>query len=105
MTFIDTHTLQTIERLPGWRGRDFDSSSMTFAYDEFDTGSCIHEHDHPQEEVWHVHRRRVGNHHQPGIQRSSPGMVAIVPANTRHAVKAISQGKAIVVDYPLCEPP
>jgi len=27
MTFIDTNKLPTIERLPGWRGRYFDSAS------------------------------------------------------------------------------
>jgi quercetin dioxygenase-like cupin family protein len=28
-------------------------------------------------------------------------MVAIVPANAPHAVKALSDGKAIVADYPV----
>jgi quercetin dioxygenase-like cupin family protein len=30
-------------------------------------------------------------------------MVAIVPPNTAHSVKALSDGKAIVADYPLRE--
>jgi quercetin dioxygenase-like cupin family protein len=105
MTFINTHTLQTIERLPGWRGRYFDSPSMTFAYYEFDAGSSIHEHDHPQEEVWHVIEGELEITIDGVIQCSSPGMVGIVPANTRHAVRALSHGKAIVVDYPLRELP
>ena len=54
MTFIDTNKLETIERLPGWRGRYFDSPSMTFAHYQFDAGSSIHEHSHPQEEVYEV---------------------------------------------------
>jgi quercetin dioxygenase-like cupin family protein len=28
------------------------------------------------------------------------GIVAIVPANVRHSVKALSDGRAIIVDYP-----
>ena len=36
-------------------------------------------------------------------KRVGPGFVGIVPSNTRHAVKAISSGKAIIVDYPLRE--
>jgi len=49
MPFIDTNKLPAIERLLGWRGRYFDSPSMTFAHYEFDAGSSIHEHFHPQE--------------------------------------------------------
>jgi quercetin dioxygenase-like cupin family protein len=54
MTFIDTSKLPMIERLPGWRGRYFDSANMTFAHYEFDAGASIHEHFHPQEEVYHI---------------------------------------------------
>ena len=36
-------------------------------------------------------------------QRICPGHVGIVPSNTPHSVKAITNGKVIVVDYPLRE--
>jgi quercetin dioxygenase-like cupin family protein len=29
------------------------------------------------------------------------GVVAIVPSNARHSVKALTDGRAIIVDYPL----
>ena len=54
MPFVDTSTLEAVERRPGWYGRYFDSPSMTFAHYEFTEGSTIHEHSHPQEEVWQV---------------------------------------------------
>ena len=54
MPFIDTCTLDVIERLPGWHGRYFHSPSMTFAHYDFVRGSSIHEHSHPQEEVYEV---------------------------------------------------
>ncbi len=54
MTYIDTSKLPAVERLPGWRGRYFNSPSMTFAHYEFDAGASIHEHSHPQEEVYEV---------------------------------------------------
>src|SRR5712692_5275992 len=63
MAFIDTSKLPIVERLPGWRGRYFDSPSMTFAHYEFDAGSSIHEHSHPQEEVYRIIRRRTGTGH------------------------------------------
>ena len=54
MTRIDTSTLPVVERLPGWHGRYFDSPSMTFAHYQFDQGAAIHEHSHPQEEVYEI---------------------------------------------------
>jgi quercetin dioxygenase-like cupin family protein len=54
VTFVDPSTLEVVERRPGWFGRSFDSPNMTFAHYEFTAGSTIHEHSHPQEEVWEV---------------------------------------------------
>jgi quercetin dioxygenase-like cupin family protein len=105
MTFIDTSRLPAIERLPGWRGRYFDSSSMTFAHYEFDAGSSIHEHSHPQEEVYEIIEGELEITISGVTQRIGPGLVAIVPPNALHAVKAISSGRLIVVDHPLREPP
>src|SRR5260370_8227984 len=59
MPVIDTRELKTIERLPGWKGRYFDSGSMTFGHYVFDAGSSIHEHSHPNEEVWNVIERQL----------------------------------------------
>jgi hypothetical protein len=56
MPFVNTHGLKVIERLPGWKGRYFHSASMTFAHYEFAAGSAIHEHFHPEEEVYEANR-------------------------------------------------
>src|SRR6476660_1656144 len=101
MPFIDTSSLNVIERLPGWRGRYFHSPSMTFAHYEFVRGSSIHEHFHPQEEVYEVIEGQLELTISGVRQRISPGHVAIVPPNAPHSVKAITDGKVIVVDYPL----
>ena len=34
-------------------------------------------------------------------QIARAGLVAIVPSNVRHSVKALTDGRAIIVDYPL----
>jgi mannose-6-phosphate isomerase-like protein (cupin superfamily) len=54
MPFVDTSSLKVVERLPGWHGRYFHSPSMTLAHYDFVRGSSIHEHFHPQEEVWEI---------------------------------------------------
>jgi quercetin dioxygenase-like cupin family protein len=99
--FVDTTNLKVIERLPGWRGRYFHSSNMTFAHYEFDRGASIHEHFHPQEEVYEVIEGELEVTIDGVAQIARPGMVAIVPANGRHSVKALTDGRAIIVDYPV----
>ena len=101
MPFIDTTSLGVIERLPGWRGRYFHSSSMTFAHYEFTRGASIHEHFHPQEEVYEVIEGELEITIDGAARVARPGVVAIVPANARHSVKALTDGRAIIVDYPL----
>ncbi len=105
VTFIDTNQLPVVERKRGWRGRYFDSPNMTFAHYEFDAGSSIHEHFHLEEEVWQIVEGELEITIDGVTKRVGPGSVGIVPSNTRHTVKAISSGKAIIVDYPLREHP
>jgi quercetin dioxygenase-like cupin family protein len=101
MPFIDTNKLKVPERLPGWHGRYFQSASMTFAHYDFAKGSSIHEHFHPQEEVYEVIEGELEMTVDGVTQIARPGLVAIVPSNVRHAVKALTDGRAIIVDYPL----
>jgi quercetin dioxygenase-like cupin family protein len=101
MPFIDTSTLDVIERLPGWHGRHFHSPSMTFAHYDFVRGSSIHEHSHPQEEVYEVIDGELEMTIDGVAQVVRAGLVASVPANVRHTVKALTDGRAIIVDYPL----
>jgi quercetin dioxygenase-like cupin family protein len=101
MPFVDTSNLPVIERLPGWRGRYFHSPSLTFGHYDFTRGASIHEHFHPQEEVWEVieGELEVTIDGVPHVARA--GTAAIVPAGVRHSAKALTDGRAIVVDFPL----
>ena len=101
MPFIDTSVLKVTERLPGWYGRYFHSPSMTFAHYDFKSGSSIHEHFHPQEEVYEVIEGELELTIDGVKQVARPGLVGIVLSNVRHSVKALTDGRAIIVDYPL----
>jgi quercetin dioxygenase-like cupin family protein len=101
MPFVDMRDLKITERLPGWYGRYFHSLSMTFAHYDFVRGSSIHEHFHPQEEVYEVIEGELEVTIDGITQIARAGMVAIVPSNVRHSVKALTDGRAIIVDYPL----
>ncbi|MGD0364643.1 MAG: cupin domain-containing protein [Bryobacteraceae bacterium] len=100
MPFVDTTSLRVIERLPGWHGRYFHSPNMTFAHYDFLSGASIHEHFHPQEEVYEVIAGELEVTIDGVAEIVRPGLVAIVPSNARHSVKALTDGRAIVVDYP-----
>jgi len=101
MPLVDTSQLTVIERLPGWRARIFNSASMTFAHYEFDAGSTIHEHHHEQEEVWNVIEGELEVTVDGVACLARPGVVAIVPPNTPHSVRAVTDGRAIIVDHPV----
>jgi quercetin dioxygenase-like cupin family protein len=100
MPFVDTASLKVIERLPGWHGRYFHGASMTFAHYDFACGASIHEHYHPEEEVYEVIEGELEVTIDGVAQIARPGLAAIVPSNARHSVKALTGGKAIVVDHP-----
>lgn len=101
MPFIDTSALKVVERLPGWYGRYFSSANMTFAHYDFKRGSTIHEHFHPQEEVYEIIEGELELTIDGAKQVARPGLVGIAPSNVRHSVKALTDGRAIIVDYPL----
>jgi quercetin dioxygenase-like cupin family protein len=101
MPFVDVSSLEVMERLPGWHGRYFHSQSMTFAHYDFARGSSIHEHFHAQEEVYEVIEGELEVTIDGATQIARAGVVAIVPSNARHSVRALTDGRAIIVDCPV----
>ena len=100
MPFVDTSGLDVIERLPGWHGRYFHSANMTFAHYDFTRGASIHEHFHSEEEVYELIEGELEVTIEGVAQIARAGMVAIVPSNARHSVKALTDGRVIIVDHP-----
>jgi quercetin dioxygenase-like cupin family protein len=103
MAFIDADAMKHDERLPGWRGRHWRSDQMSFAHYDIDAGSSIHEHHHPHEEVWVVIEGELEVTIAGETRKAGPGTVAIVPRDTRHSVRAITPGRAIVANHPVRE--
>jgi len=101
MPIVDVSSLRVTERLPGWYGRYFHSQNMTFAHYDFVRGASIHEHFHPQEEVYEVIEGELEVTIDGVAHVVKPGFAAIVPSNAHHSVKALTDGRAIIVDYPL----
>jgi quercetin dioxygenase-like cupin family protein len=100
MTFIDTNHLSVKEPRAGWKGRFFHSQNMTFAYYAVAAGAWIHEHSLPNDEVWNVIDGELEIKIAAETQVAGPGCAVVVPPDTPHAVKALTDVRAIVVDYP-----
>jgi hypothetical protein len=72
----------------------FSLAQLTFAHYEYAAGSKIHEHLHPEEEVYEV----IEDDLEVTIDGRSE--IAIVPATSRYSVRALRDGRLIVVDHP-----
>ncbi len=101
MPFLDPAKMPAAEPLPGWKGRFWRSENMSFAHYDFEAGSSIHEHHHPNEEVWTVIEGELEVTVDGVTEVAGPGFVAVVPSDVPHAVKARTHGKAIVSNWPV----
>jgi mannose-6-phosphate isomerase-like protein (cupin superfamily) len=102
MPVVDGSALPPHERLPGWIGRTFHSENMTFAYwDIAADATPLHEHHHPQEEVWNVVEGTLALTIDGVEQIVAAGSAAIVPPDVPHSARPVTACRAIVVDYPL----
>lgn len=75
---------------------------MTFAHYDIAAGaSPLHEHQHEQEEVWHVVEGDVALSIGGEEQVLVAGCVAVVPPGTPHAVRPLGACRAIIADHPV----
>jgi quercetin dioxygenase-like cupin family protein len=74
---------------------------MTFTHYGFTRGSSTHGHFRAQEEVYEVIEGELELTISGATEIARPGLVAVVPSNARHSVKALTHGRAIIIDYPL----
>jgi quercetin dioxygenase-like cupin family protein len=100
MALIDTRELTPKEPREGWKGRFFHSRNMTFGYYRVKAGAWIHEHSHPNDEVWNVVAGRLEITIDGETTVAGPGCAAVVPPNAKHSVRALTDARAIVVDHP-----
>ncbi len=102
MGLVDASALRTRSPLPGWTGRFFDSENMTFAYWDITADATpLHEHHHPNEEVWHVVEGRLAITVDGTELIAGAGCAVMIPPDSPHSARALSDVRTIVVDYPL----
>ncbi len=101
MPVVDVKQLDVGEPLPGWHDRYFHSESMSFAYYDVDQGAAVHEHWHPEEEVWHIVEGVLEITIDGEKHLAEAGSAVIVPSNAHHSVKAPKRAKVIIANHPL----
>jgi mannose-6-phosphate isomerase-like protein (cupin superfamily) len=99
--FIDASDMIRGAPLHGWSGRFFHSTNMTFAlWDIAADAIDLHEHVHPQEEVWNVVEGEVLLVIDGHARALGSGHAAVVPPNVRHSATVSGSCRVIVTDYP-----
>jgi mannose-6-phosphate isomerase-like protein (cupin superfamily) len=102
--FIERDQMLRGAPLPGWSGSFFHSAHMTFAIWEIADGAApLHEHDHPQEEVWNVVSGEIALMVAGEERIVRAGCAVVVPPSTRHSARPLGACRALVTDWPLRE--
>ncbi len=101
MPVIDIDGLPILEPRPGWRGRFFHSANMTFAYYSIAVGAAVDEHQHAEEEVWHVVEGELEVTLAGTATHVEAGQAIVVPGGQPHSVRALGACRVIVVDHPV----
>lgn len=102
MAFVHEADMLKGSPLPGWSGRFFHSDNMTFARWTIDADAQdLHEHQHPNEEVWNIVDGHVTLIVDGVEERLETGAAAVVPPNTPHSVRVTGAAEVVVTDFPV----
>ena len=73
---------------------------MTFSYAAVAAHAGVHPHHHPEEEVWHIIEGDVEITLADATRVVHAGEAVVVPSNVEHSANAVTDFRAIVVDFP-----
>ena len=103
MPFIDLNSLLVKEPVPGYRAVFVHSKSMTLAYWKVDEGAVMPEHSHPHEQVASVVEGRFELTLAGETRVLDSGSAAVIPSNTLHGGKALTNCRLIDTFHPIRE--
>lgn len=91
------------ELIPGAKGRFVHSENTTLAYWQFEAGTLLPEHSHPQEQITLVTQGTFDLTVEDETFHLEAGMVAVIPPEAHHAGTSITRSQIIDVFYPVRE--
>ena len=100
---IELSNLEYFSPIKGLKAKIVHTNHQTFAFWEIDMNAILPAHQHPHEQVSIVTKGEleltIGN----TTQVLKQGMVAVIPSNTSHSAKAITDVEVTDVFYPVRE--
>lgn len=103
MPFVPLAEIEDREPLPGFRVKFIHSDTMTFAYWAIEAGALLPEHSHHHEQVAHMLEGEFELTIEGEGQVLKPGMVGVIPSNSVHSGKAVTDCRILDVFNPIRE--
>jgi quercetin dioxygenase-like cupin family protein len=103
MIFMELKDLEAKEMFPGGVVRFVHSPHMTLAYWNFKAGVELPRHRHPHEQVTSVIHGELELTVGGETRRLVPGAVAVIPPDTEHEARPITECYVIDTFYPVRE--
>jgi quercetin dioxygenase-like cupin family protein len=101
--FIELNNLDYFIPLKGLKAKLVHTNNQTYAFWKIEKNTILPEHQHPNEQVSIVTKGEleltIGN----VTQIMKQGMVAVIPSNTDHSAKAITDVEITDIFYPVRE--
>ena len=91
------------EVIPGYFGQFVHTENMTLAFWEVKAGSTFPEHSHIHEQVANIIEGRFKLTIDGNSEILEPGIIAVIPSDTKHSGIAITDCKLLDVFYPVRE--
>ena len=91
--FKDITTIPSKEIIKGIRARFVHAENFTLGYVSLDEGAVLPEHSHIHEQTSQVMEGELEMTIEGETTILKPGMIAIIPSNTKHSAKALTDCK------------
>ena len=101
--FIELKDIEYFSPIKGLKAKLVHTSNLTYAFWEIDADAVLPEHQHPHEQVSIITKGELELTIDKDTQILNPGMVAIIPSNTNHSARALTDVEVTDVFYPVRE--
>ena len=95
--------LETREVVPGFKAKFVHSDQLTIAFWEIRAGASLPEHSHHHEQTVNVMEGRFNLIVDGDLHELEPGTAVVIPPNTPHSGKAVTNCRIIDVFFPVRE--
>lgn len=103
MPLIQLERLPVREIFPGLRARLVHSDRVSHSWVEVDAGATFPEHQHPHEQIVNVLAGELELVVEGETHRLKPGMVFVIPPNTKHSGRGVTACRVLDAFAPVRE--